>query len=216
MKLHFASIVLMLAATPAAAQINGSASGWSSAPVEASQEEYWNFMGRLGTCLAENKADEAQAFVGSVIDSEAEGEAFDALFDRRFNQCMRNYVSAGVVRSRVRGVVAEGLFELLPDETIAQFTAAPPAAPETIGTLHDLARCYVVTHPADARQLLRETRVATQGELEFIQAIAPDLGPCMPQGRDVRLQATSLRMAIAEAAWRAATGREAPTMQGRS
>ena len=216
MRMQIAMIAAMLVATPAAAQINGSASGWSSAPVEASQEEYWNFMGRMGTCLAENKAEEAEAFVGSVIDSDAEGEAFDALFDRRFNQCMRNYVSAGVVRSRVRGVVAEGLFELLPDETIEQFIAAPPAAPATIGTLHDLARCYVVAHPADARQLLRETRVATRGELEFIQTIAPDLQPCMPQGREVRLQATSLRMAIAEAAWRAATGREAPTMQGRS
>ncbi len=205
-----------LLAAPAAAQINGSASGWSNAPVNASETEYWSMMGQMGNCLAEQKGEEARAFVGSVIDSAEEDAAFEALFHRSRNGCLGNFVNAGMLRPHVRGLVAEGLFENLPDEVIDNFISAPPAAPESIVTLHDFARCYVVAHPAEARQLLRETRVATRGELEFIRAIAPDFGDCLPQDREVQLQATSVRMAIAEAAYRAATGNPAPTIQGRN
>lgn len=210
------SLAALALAAPAAAQINGSASGWSSAPVNASETEYWSMMGQMGTCLAERKGEAARAFVETAIDSAEEDAAFEALFHRSRNGCMGNFVQAGMLRAHVRGLVAEGLFESLPDEVINAFVAAPPAPPQTIDTLHDFARCYVVAHPAEARQLLRETRVATRGELEFIRAMAPDFADCLPQDREVRLQATSVRMAIAEAAYRAATGSPAPTIQGRN
>jgi|GEM_PF-1901607 len=216
MKNALALVLSMVIASPAVAQINGSASGWSSAPVSASETEYWSMMGQMGTCLAEQKSDEARAFIGSDIDSSEEDTAFEALFHRSRNNCLGNFVNAGMLRAHVRGLVAEGLFENLPDETVEAFIAAPPAAPESIATLHDFARCYVLAHPAEARQLLRETRVATRGEIEFIRAIAPDFGDCLPQDREVQLQATSVRMAIAEAVYRAATGSPAPTIQGRN
>ncbi len=176
-------------------------------------------LAQTGSCLANQKTAEAEAFVDAVIDSQAESDAFGVLFNRgrnRRNNCMGSFVSATTLRAHVRAVVAEGLFERLQDDAIDQFVASPPASPVTIDTLHDFARCYVVAHPSTAIELLRRTDVSTRGELEFIQEIAADFGPCMPEGREVSLRATAVRMAIAEAAWRAATGRPAPTIQGRN
>ncbi|WAT18465.1 hypothetical protein OZN62_02470 [Aurantiacibacter sp. MUD11] len=208
------ALAALALAAPAAAQINGSASGFSDAPTQASEAEYWSMLGQMGTCLAEQKTEESTAFLASNIDSSDEDAAFDALFHRSRNGCMGNFVQAGFLRSHVRGVVAEGLFEALPDATVEAFIAAPPTGPEVIASLHDFARCYVVAHPAEARALLRETRVATQGELEFIRTIAADFAPCLPQDREVRLRPTSVRMAIAEAAYHAATGGGVPIIQG--
>jgi len=216
--LVFAAV--MLIATPAHAQLSNGTSGYSSAPRPGVDAEYWRFLDQIGPCLANQKPDEAVAFVDAVIDSEQEGAAFDVLFnvgENRRNNCAGRYAGVyGAQRSHIRASVAEGLFENLEDAVVEQFIANPPAAPETIGTLHDFARCYVVANPADARELLRRTDVATRGELEFIQEIAADFGPCMPEGREVTLRPTPVRMAIAEAAWRAATGRPAATIQGRN
>lgn len=214
MRVLLTSLAVLALAAPVAAQINGSASGFSDAPTQASEAEYWSMLGQMGTCLAEQKAEESTAFLASVIDSGEEDAAFDALFHRSRNGCMGNFVQAGFLRSHVRGVVAEGLFEDLPDTTVDAFIGSPPAGPEGIATLHDFARCYVVSHPSEARALLRETRVATEGELEFIRAIAADFGPCLPQDREVRLRPTAVRMAIAEAAYHAATGGGVPIIQG--
>lgn len=214
-----AAATTLCLAIPAQAQLSGPTSGYSSAPVEASEAEYWRMLDQAGSCLANQKTAESEAFVDAVIDSQAESAAFGVLFNRgrnRRNNCMGSFVSATTIRAHVRALVAEGLFERLDDDVIAQFVANPPAPPATVNTLHDFARCYVIAQPINAIELLRRTDVSTRGELEFIQEIAADFGPCMPEGREVSLRATSVRMAIAEAAWRAATGRPAPTIQGRN
>ena len=207
---------LMLAA-PAAAQLSNGTSGYSSAPREGVEAEYWSLLDQLGPCLANQKPDQAAAFVGADIGSSAESAAFDVLFNvgrNRRNNCLGRFSGLyGAQRAHLRGSVAEGLFEKLPDETLNAFLANPPTAPETVATLHDFARCYVVAHPAAARDLLRRTDISSEGELQFIRQIAADFAPCLPEGRDVQLNPTSVRMAIAEAAWRAATGRPTPKMQ---
>jgi hypothetical protein len=202
-----------LLAVPAHAQLAPGRSGFSDAPTVAHESEYWEMMGNLGECLARIKAEQARAFVESDIDSAAESEAFELLFNRTRNVCLGNFVRAGMLRSHVRGVVAEGLFKRMPAETVANFTAAPPAAPAVVVSLHDFARCYVVSHPATARRLIEETRVATKGETEFVRGIASDFGPCLPQGTEITIRPTSVRMAIAEALYRAASGLPAPTIQ---
>lgn len=201
-------------ASAASAQLAPSASGYSSAPTQANEAQYWDMMSVLGNCLARRKTEQARAFVDSVIGSQEEGAAFKALFHRQFNVCLGNFVNATMQRAHVRGLVAEGLFENLPDETIERLVATPPGGPEGIATLHDFARCYVVAHPAAARDLLRETRVATEGEQEFVGAIARDFRPCLPEGKAIKLRPTSVRMAIAEALYRTATGKPVPAMQG--
>ena len=208
------AVALAAIAAPAVAQLSSSASGFSSAPAEANEAQYWDMMSQLGNCLAQQKPDQARAFVDSVIGSGAEGVAFKALFHRRYNNCMGNFVNAAMLRAHVRGLVAEGLFENLPEEAVGRLMATPPAGPGLVVTFHDFARCYVVAHPGAARELLRQTRVGTKGEREFVGTIAADFAPCLPAGKETKLRPTTVRMAIAEALYRTATGQPAPTMLG--
>lgn len=209
----FGALGMATLAAPAQAQLAPGRSGFSDAPTVAHQSEYWEMMGNLGECLARIKADDAAAFIDTVIDSPAETQAFEALFNRTRNVCMGNFVSAGMLRAHVRGVVAEGLFERIPSERVDAFIAAPPAAPSAIVSLHDFARCYVVAHPQSARRLIEDTRLSTRGETEFVRSIAADFGPCLPAGNEVTIRPTSVRMAIAEALYRAVNGMPAPSIQ---
>jgi hypothetical protein len=204
---------LLALSAPATGQLSPSASGFSDAPVAANNRQYWDMMGALGGCLAQQKSAQAAAFVATVIDSSAEGEAFAQLFHPQRNICLGDFVTAGMVRAHARGLVAEGLFERMPDTMFDRFAANPPAAPEVVSTIHDVARCYVIAHPADARELLGQTRVATMGEQKYVQSVAADFAPCLPQGREFTLRPTSMRMAIAEALYRATTGIPAPTIE---
>ncbi len=201
--------------SPASAQLAPGYSGFSTAPTEASNAEYWDLMGRMGGCLAQRKREQAVAMVTSVIDSEAEASAFDELFHRRLNICMGDFVSATFVRAHVRGVVAEGLVEDLDDATFQRLAATPPAAPAQITTLHELASCYVVANPDEARDFLKQTKLQTKGELAYLQQIAPRLGPGLPEGSNIDLEPIDIRLAIAEALYRAATGHGPAQIEGR-
>jgi len=212
-RLFAAMLGAAMVVAPAQAQLAPGRSGFSDAPTVAHESEYWEMMDNLGDCLARIKPDESAAFVGSVIDSPAETAAFEALFNRTRNVCMGNFVRAGMLRAHVRGVVAEGLFKKLPSDQFEAFTASPPAPPAVVVSLHDFARCYVLAHPQSARRLVEDTRLATKGETELIRTIAADFGPCLPEGNEVTIRPTSVRMAIAEALYRAVSGLPAPTIQ---
>lgn len=220
MKQLLALVACLAFASPAQAQLAPTYSGYSGAPREGSNAEYWRFLDQVGPCLANQKRDQSEAFIDTVIGSDAEDEAFDVLFNRgrnRRNNCMGRYSHVfGAQRAHIRASVAEGLFERLPEETVDALIASPPAAPQTIESLHDLASCYVANHPAEARALLRQTDIRTEGELEFVREIVDHLAPCFPQDRDLSLDATTIRMAVAEAAYRAATGRPVATIEGRN
>lgn len=212
--LKSAGVMLVVAALspPAAAQLAPGRSGFSDAPTVADDTEYWLMMGEMGRCLAGQKSQQSKAFLAQVVDSPEEAAAFKELFHRNSNPCVGNFVSAGMLRAHVRGVIAEGLFERLGDEGVARVAASPAASPEIIATLHDFARCYVVAHPADATRLLRETRVATKDEMAAFREMAADFAPCLPHGFSIKLKPTSVRFAIAEALYRVATGAPGATI----
>ena len=203
----------LVVATPLAAQISSSASGFSDAPTQADKTEYWLMMNEMGACVAANKGEQARQFVGSVIDSTGEAEAFDRLFHPQRNPCMRNFVMAGMLRSHARGVIAEGLFERLPDDALSVRLGAMPVEQAAIATLHDFARCYATANPSQAVALLKSTRVATRGELDFVRTMAPDFASCLPTGRELKLKPTSVRFALAEALYRLATGAPVATIE---
>lgn len=200
-------------AIPLAAQISPSASGFSDAPVQADMTEYWLMMNEMGSCIASNKKALAQQFVGSTIDSAGESAAFDALFHPQRNPCLRNFVTAGMLRAHARGVIAEGLFERLPEAALDQGLSTDPAPVASVVTLHDFARCYAMANPTKVSELLRRTRVATKGEMEFVRSMASEFAPCLPAGREVKLQPTSIRFALAEALYRLATGAPVATIE---
>jgi hypothetical protein len=213
-RLLLAGICAIGLASTASAQLSSSASGFSSAPTVANQAEYWDMMSQLGNCLAQQKTEQSRAFVGSAIGSDAESAAFKSLFHRRYNNCMGNFVNASMLRAHVRGLVAEGLFENLPDATTDRLVADRPSSPAPVVTFHDFARCFVTAHPEEARDLLRRTRVATKGEQQFVGSLVEKFGPCLPADKTFTLRPTTVRMAVAEALYRAATGQSAPVMQG--
>lgn len=206
------AIASLAFASPAAAQLSSSASGFSDAPAEAHESQYWSMLGGLGSCLAKQKPELARAFVATTIDSAEETKAFKALFHRRYNVCMSNFIRADMVRAHVRGVIAEGLFEGIDGAAVSDRLAHLPPAPDAISTLHDFARCYVVAHPGKARDLLEQTRLATKGEEAFVREIAGDFAPCLPQGKTASLRPTVARFAIAEALYRVATGAPVATI----
>ncbi|WP_271077738.1 hypothetical protein [Aurantiacibacter sp. MUD61] len=204
---------------PAHAQLAPGYSGYSSAPRQGVDAEYWRFLDQVGPCLANQKPDDSEAFIDTVIGSDAEEAAFDTLFNvgrNRRNNCMGRYSGVyGAQRAHIRASVAEGLFEDLSEANIEALIASPPVAPDSIDTLHDIASCYVANHPAEAREWLRQTDIATEGELQFIGERVDQLGACFPMDREISLDATTIRMAVAEAAYRAATGRPVATIEGR-
>ena len=194
----------LVAASPAHAQLAPGASGWSSAPTEASEAEYWIMMRRMGLCLADAKREQSVAFMDATPGSAAEDAAVKALFNRSRNRCMGNFVSASMLRSHMRGVVAEGLVELLPDQQRQALARSGGTPPAEVLNFHDFARCYVANHPSVAIDFLSQTKVATDGEREAIRQMASDFGPCLPADREVRINPMNARMAIAEAVFHAA------------
>jgi hypothetical protein len=196
------SAVLLVCAVPATAQLSPSTSGFSTAPTAANDEEYFYMLRQLGPCLADGRRGRAIAFLDAPIDSSEEDAAFAALFDDAINPCLRNFVSASLVRSWVRGVVAEGLFK---DALRKWPEGAVPATeePGSIASIHDFARCYVANDFAAARSLLEDTRLGDKSELARMRELAPTFGQCLPEGSNVTLKPMNIRMALAEALYHA-------------
>ena len=195
-------MLMAVTAAPVAAQLKPGTSGSSSAPRDAGSDQYWYLVRSMGDCLAENKTELAVAFLDSEIDSGAEDKAFGKLFGRVRNMCMRNFVSASFRRAHIRGSIAEGLYRQNMRQRGADFIPVV-AAPEAIGSIHDFARCYIVSNFAETRDFLDDTKLNTSGETERLQELASGFQPCLPQDREVKLRPIVVRLALAEAMYHA-------------
>ena len=208
------ALPLIAAASAASAQLAPSISGFSDAPTTATEDEYWFFMRELGRCLSRSKPGQSVAFLQTKIATADEKRAFDALINRRGNNpCMSNMVRATVVRAQVRGSIAEGLYKA--QVASASQPAVPPglSGPATIRSIHDFADCYVATNYSAARSLLDDTKLGTKEENRRVREMAAGFGSCLPAGREVRIVATDIRLALAEALYRATVNRPA-ALQG--
>jgi hypothetical protein len=67
----------------------------------------------------------------------------------------------------------------------------------------DFADCVVATDPFTADFFFRTT-AGSDEEKQAIQALSPALGPCLPQGQQIQLQPSLLRLWLGEALWHAA------------
>lgn len=196
------SAMMLALAAPATAQLSGSASGTTSAPRQGTVDDYWYLMRQMGDCIAHRKTEQATAFLAAEPGSAEETRIFKGLFNRAYNGCMQRFVSVTFVRAHLRGSIAEALYrENVEDRDPAWRPQV--AEPETVVSLHDFAQCYISTHYAKAQNLLDETRLATDEELRVMRTMAADFGPCLPQGREVTLKPIDIRLAIAEAMYRA-------------
>ena len=196
------SCLLFSVPAPAVAQLGTGVSGYSSAPLEGSNRDYWYMIRQLGYCLPVRKSEESLAFLATEPGSREESKAWKKLFSSRVrNPCMQNFVRASIVRGHVRGSIAEALFlrKMKSGKPIASFNTKSPVV---VNNIYDFGQCYVANHFKKAHAMLSETKVATKGELQFVKEIAVDFGPCLPAGRDVRVDPTNVRYALAEALYK--------------
>ena len=201
----------VVAGSAVSAQLAPGHSGFSDAPRTATEDEYWFFVRELGRCLAQSKRAQSVAFLRTAINSPEESRAFGALISRRgSNACMSNMVRATMVRAHVRGVVAENLFRSLPVSGSGDSAPQGLASPREVRSIHDFADCYVASNYTAARSLLAETRLATQEETDRVRVMAPGFGDCLPQGRQIRIVPIDIRLALAEALYRASLTRSTP------
>ena len=200
--------------TPAQAQLAPGVSGFSSAPTSASEAEYWTMIRRLGVCLADAKNKESVAFITAAPGSAEEDKAFTALFHRHSNRCMGNFVSASMLRSHVRGSVAEGLLNLMDEDRVRNPAFSADHAPENVRSIHEFAYCYVANNPVTAYQFLDQTQIGTKGEVAAIRQMAVDFGPCFPEGVSIEINPINVRVAIAEAYYRLLTAMPPAQIQG--
>jgi hypothetical protein len=73
----------------------------------------------------------------------------------------------------------------------------------TVHAFMDLADCVVSSDPYNADYFYRTTP-GSDAEKEAIAALTPSLGPCVPQGVQLRLQPDELRNWVGEGLWQAA------------
>lgn len=188
-------------AAPASAQLSPGISGSSSAPISGNEDDYWYLMRQMGDCLADHKTEQAMAWLAAEPGSAEETAAVGGLFNRSYNSCMQNFVRASFVRAHLRGTVAESLFRSRRRQLGEEFQPAL-VEPETITGIHEFARCYVATHFDDAATLLSKSRLSTNEEHELVAAMAPQFGPCLPEGIEIVIRPIEIRLAIAEAMYR--------------
>ena len=202
----------MVLAAPARAQLASGYSGQSSAPRQGVPDDYWYLLRQIGPCVAKSKSEAAHGFLAAAPDTREEARAFRRLFGRKSNICMRSFVSASFVRAHLRGAVAEGLYEQMAgDRGPSRLAAAEPGDPDAFRTLHDFAGCYVTRNPADAHHLLAETSLGSQEEADAVVRMAPGFKTCFPADRKIAIDATEVRMALAEALYHAVQTSAEPT-----
>lgn len=195
---------LVMLAVPADAQLAPGYSGQSTAPTLGVPDDYWLLLREISYCVPAQKYEGSVAFLAEEPASAAETRAFKKLFGGQRNICMRNFVDATFLRAHLRGAVAEGLYKKI--HTMKSEPVAPLAEQPIIRSLHDFARCFVAEHPNSAHRLLIDTKLGSADERAAIQIMAADFGRCLPDRAKARIDPSEVRMALAEALYRAAAG----------
>lgn len=208
-----ATLALGLAAS-SAAQISPGSSGFPGIR-SASQEEYWFSMRELGRCLVSFKHAQSIQWMKTPVDSPAEKKLVDAMYASKGTSCLRDMYSMGVIRSMVRGSVAEALYK-----TSGLQGAVPPAPAShpfdstNIKSLGDFALCYAVTHPNETRTLLMTTGLGSVAEKAEMARLSPGFAECVPAGIELKLSPQPLRAAFAEAMYHVTNDASTPAVAG--
>ena len=192
---------LLVMSSPAAAQIAGSRSGYSTE---------WTFSGRMaydelnafGECYASKQTKDAIRLVTPEAGSAEEARIYKALFSKE-QYCLGDLAGLSVPWQLVRGAVGEGFY--------ARRLPVPPnlalprdLAPEKVKSVMDAATCFAGRHPDDARALIEKTKPATKEESAAFDAHWAHFEACLPANmpKGFKFDTLLLRYRIAEALWR--------------
>lgn len=196
-KILFAAVVALAAATPAAAQVATSRSG-SSTSRSLSSEEYWLAVRQFGRCYAQNSQARGLALLATEPGSAEERAFFQALFRARSVSCLGDISRLSIVPAHLRGSIAEG-FIRAGRGVPAALTVRPLAPGAPVRTISDAARCFTATRAAEVRALVR-TVPGGEDEFQAVERLAPDFFACVPQHARVhRFPTTDVRYRLTEA-----------------
>jgi len=195
----------VLTAPGARAELAPGYSGQSSSPRDATVDEFWWSLADIGSCLAKSRKASAAKLLASSPGSSAESAALHEMIGRP-TMCLRG----GMVRMAtpthlLRGSLAEALYEQrikkkASIDWLPGRAAALPATPAgDDGYLRSFARCYVAADAAEAHRLLTSTELATKEEGQAVVTMARAMKGCAPGQGKVALDATEIRLALAEA-----------------
>lgn len=165
-------------------------------------------MRRYATCLARSRPRWAEAMIALPFMSEDQAAAVQR--DQGGEEDCMGY--SGLELSFRAPVLIGGMAEYLIE---SRYRAAPLEPVSHLGDAdvearaltprngyEDLALCVVRRNPAAVRALLR-TPPASAAERAGARDLAPDLGPCVPQGQTIAFDAGALRGLLAVSLYRA-------------
>jgi hypothetical protein len=154
----------------------------------------------VGQCEAASQSRKTAAFILTTPGSAEEETAYRALFGHNV-ACLGLFTRLSVPRYQLRGALAEGLYKLPPKkQPIAPASVPAPAASPF--AIDQIAECYTRANPDTVRAFLLSTTAETRQEQTAFAGFAGDLGPCIPAGVQIKLNADRVRLALAEAAYR--------------
>ena len=189
-------------ATPAMAQLAGSASGQSSIVAATPSEGLWAIQ-MMGRCFATDRTDKAMMLMAAAPGTPAEDAAVKALIGRP-TACMRSLKSAQIDRATLRMVIADGFVRdvgvaVAPTDfaPVAKLDAAQRRAMGVYGLIRALGDCVSARHP-DAVSALAATRLGSAEESVEMARLMPLAEACSPGGMKFTLDQDIVRGAMSE------------------
>lgn len=168
----------------------------------------------IARCFYTRKKSSVETFL-STTDPQVSERAYRNLWDNA--RCSTITVMGGGAQGLtlsapidiMRGNFAEAALASRPE--VASLSALPALPPEKADyrrdwfalsgrdpTVNEMAVCVAEQNPAGIRALIA-TKAEAPEEKAAVQAIAPTLGPCLPQGATLKANRQGLRAALAEA-----------------
>jgi len=208
LRLLAASLALSTA-VPAMAQSNAAAPSMPTAPADKAAERAKTLGAIRDTarCLAGNKAEAVRGLFATTPQSEAEVAAFEKIFEKEEQRCVRGGSSMVIDRPLMRGALAEAMYRdgaargpLVRPIQASSYTSlvkqgVMPAPKTYMAAFSD---CVAAARPAEVHALITTTNIDSREEKAAMRGIVDTFSACLPSGQQVKLDPLTVRVALAE------------------
>ena len=208
LRLLAASVALSMT-VPAMAQTKAAAPTAPTAPVDPAAERAKTLgaIHETARCLAGNKAAAVRGLFATKPQSEQEVAAFEKIFEKEEQRCVRGGSSMVIDRPLMRGALAEAMYRSgaargLTVRPIQASTytslvkqGAMPAPKTYMAAFTD---CVAAARPAEVHALVTTTNIDSREEKAAMRGIVDTFSACLPSGQQVKLDPLTVRVALAE------------------
>lgn len=206
-----------MGSAPAHAQLAPGYSGFAGVETRTGKEAL-DTLREVGSCLARNKQQESVALLRTSPGTRAELDAMDRMIGRP-TMCLRSASSLRTPRFWIRGSIADALyrqtFAAPPAPSGASSRSSAPGKRRVAANLLAFSACYAAAEPENVHRLLVSTRIGSDEERGLMEEVLESFDQCRADpSRPIRLDATEVRLALADALWRLRTSRTSAAPQG--